>query len=96
METERQRMVLQSFEVFVMAGELVRNQTLSLLSEPFQRCTSAYQSLVSHSLGSNGVIRLDSEAQLKEMLIAMKDLATLVQLIGRLSELHTGPEFCAK
>lgn len=93
METERQKMLHQSIEIFVTAGELVRNQTLSLLNEPFQRCTSAYQTLASLSATTNGVVRLESNAQLKEMLVLFKDLSTLVQLIGRLSELHTGPDF---
>lgn len=94
METERQKIQLQSIEIFVTAGELVRNQTLSLLNEPFQRCTSAYRSLTSISTTSNNVVRLESKDQLKEMLMLLSDLAMLIQLIGRLSELHTGPDYC--
>ncbi|KAK4015373.1 exportin-6 [Daphnia magna] len=94
METERQKIQLQSIEIFVTAGELVRNQTLSLLNEPFQRCTSAYRSLTSLSTTTNNVVRLESKDQLKEMLMLLSDLAMLIQLIGRLSELHTGPDYC--
>ncbi|XP_057374347.1 exportin-6-like [Daphnia carinata] len=94
METERQKIQLQSIEIFVTAGELVRNQTLSLLNEPFQRCTSAYRSLTSLSTTGNNVVRLESKEQLKEMLMLLNDLAMLIQLIGRLSELHTGPDYC--
>lgn len=93
METERSKVLHQSIEIFVTAGELVRNQTLSLLNEPFQRCSSAYASLASLITSNNGVIRFESSTQLKEMLMLFKDLATLIQLIGRLSELHTGPDF---
>lgn len=96
METERQKIQLQSIEIFVTAGELVRNQTLSLLNEPFQRCTSAYRSLTSLSTTTNNVVRLESKDQLKEMLMLLSDLAMLIQLIGRLSELHTGPDYCTQ
>ena len=93
METERQKMLHQSIEIFVTAGELVRNQTLSLLNDPFQRCTSAYQSLASLATTSNGIVQLESKSHLKEMIVLFKDLATLAQLVGRLSELHTGPDY---
>jgi hypothetical protein len=96
METERQKIQHQSIEIFVTAGELVRNQTLSLLNEPFQRCTSAYRSLTSLSTTNNNVVRLESKEQLKEMLVLFKDLAMLIQLVGRLSELHTGPDYCTQ
>ena len=96
METERQKIQHQSIEIFVTAGELVRNQTLSLLNEPFQRCTSAYRSLTSLSTTNNNVVRLESKEQLKEMLVFFKDLAMLIQLVGRLSELHTGPDYCTQ
>jgi hypothetical protein len=92
METEREKMFRQSIEIFVTAGELVKNQTLVQLNEPFQRSTSAYQSLVAMSSAQNGVIRIESKAQLKEMTILFKDLSTLLQLVGRLCELHTGPD----
>ncbi|XP_046438149.1 exportin-6-like [Daphnia pulex] len=94
METERQKIQHQSIEIFVTAGELVRNQTLSLLNEPFQRCTSAYLSLTSLSTTNNNIVRIESKDQLKEMLVLFKDLAMLIQLVGRLSELHTGPDYC--
>lgn len=93
METERQKMLRQSIEIFVTAGELVNNQTLSLLNEPFQRCTAAYQSLASMAASSNGVVRLESKSQVKEMLALFQDLASLLQLIGRLCELHTGAQY---
>lgn len=96
METERQKIQLQSIEIYVTAGELVRNQTLPLLNEPFQRCTSAYRSLTNFSTTSNNVVRLESKAQLKEMLMLLNDLAVLIQLVGRLSELHTGPDYCTQ
>lgn len=96
METERQKIQHQSIEIFVTAGELVRNQTLSLLNEPFQRCTSAYLSLTSLSTTNNNIVRIESKDQLKEMLVLFKDLAMLIQLVGRLSELHTGPDYCTQ
>ncbi len=96
METERQKIQHQSIEIFVTAGELVRNQTLSLLNEPFQRCTSAYLSLTSLSTTNNNIVRIESKDQLKEMLVFFKDLAMLIQLVGRLSELHTGPDYCTQ
>ena len=71
----------------------MKNQTLMQLNEPFQRCTSAYQSLAAMSAAQNGVIRIESKAQFKEMTILFKDLSTLLQLVGRLCELHTGSEY---
>ncbi len=60
-------------------------------NEPFERCASALQSLA--SLSSGGVVRVESKSQLKEMLAVFRDLATLLQLIGRLCELHTGKDY---
>lgn len=93
METEREKMLRQSIEVFVTAGELVKNQTIVQLNEPFQRCTSAYQSLAAMASAQNGVVRIESKAQLKEMTILFKDLSSLLQLVGRLCEIHTGPGY---
>jgi hypothetical protein len=39
---------------------------------------------------------MESKDQLKEMLVLFKDLAMLIQLVGRLSELHTGPDYCTQ
>ena len=93
METESKKMLRQSIEIFVTVGEILKNETLSQLNEPFQRCTSAYQTLVSLSAASNGVVRIESKSQLKELLVLLKDLASLLQLIGRLCELHIGANF---
>ena len=93
METESKKMLSQSIEIFVTVGEILENETLSQLNEPFQRCTSAYQTLVSLSAASSGVVHIDSKPQLKELLVLFKDLASLLQLIGRLCELHTGPNY---
>ena len=92
METERQKMLRQSIEIFVAAGELVDNRTLPLLNEPFQRCAAAYQSLAAMA-PTGGVVRLGSKSQLKEMQVLLRDLASLLQLVGRLSDLHTGSDF---
>lgn len=98
METERAKMLRQSIEIFVAAGELVENRTLPLLNEPFQRSAAAYQSLASMAVsgGGSGLVRLGSKAQLKEMQVLLADLAALLQLVGRLSELHVGSEFRAQ
>lgn len=94
METERQKMLRQSIEIFVSAGELVNNQILSLLNDPFERCTSAYHSLAALSTsGNGGIFHVESKIQLKEMEVLFQDLASLLQLVGRLCELHTGPEY---
>ena len=92
METEREKMLRQSIEVFVTAGELVKNQTIVQLNEPFQRCTSAYQSLAAMASAQNGVVRIESKAQLKEMTILFKDLSSLLQLVGRLCEFTQGQD----
>ena len=86
-------MLRQSIEIFVTVGEILNNETLSQLNDPFQRCTSAYQTLVSLSAASNGVVQIESKSQFKELVVLFKDLASLLQLIGRLCDLHTGPNY---
>jgi len=93
METESKKMLRQSIEIFVTVGEILNNETLSQLNDPFQRCTSAYQTLVSLSAASNGVVQIESKSQFKELVVLFKDLASLLQLIGRLCDLHTGPNY---
>ena len=42
---------------------------------------------------NDGVVRIESKSQLKEMSVIFRDLASLLQLIGRLCELHTGKDY---
>lgn len=114
LETEWQKVLRQSIEIFVTAGEIVNNQTLSILvsvksrtvgkilklvfiflmqNDPFERGASAYQALAAMAASSDGTIAVGCKRQAKELLIVFKDLASLLQLIGRLSELHTGADY---
>lgn len=87
MESEFHKVVQLSADIFLSSAELTKNQTLSLLTEPFQRCISSYESLAGIFKSNNG-LPINSKVQLKELRYLTKDLATILQLMGRLSELH--------
>ena len=88
MESDFHKVVQLSADIFLSSAELTKNQTLSLLTEPFQRSISSYESLSAIVKSNNGVLPLNSKAQSKELRYFAKDLATVLQIMGRLSELH--------